>query len=120
LLFLEEALDLLSAPAYPVEKSLERVLQLGLDVGKALRACRTKGVMGSMRTHTGARIFALYWSRGIEPGLGRLSATLALKRASGVITPLKVFISCLIVYLRVFLARKTRVARRLISTPGMV
>jgi hypothetical protein len=97
LLFLEEALDLLFTPAYPAEKSLERVLQLGLDVGKALRACRTKGVMDSMRIYTEARVFALYWSRGIELRLGCLSATLVSKRNSGIITPLKVFISCLIV-----------------------
>jgi hypothetical protein len=97
LFFLEEALDLLPGPAYLAEKSLERVLQLGLDVDKALRACRTKGIMDSMRAYTGARVFVLYWSRGKEPGLDCLRATLASKRMSGVITPLKLFISCLIV-----------------------
>ena len=55
-------------------------------------------IMDSMRAPTGARVFALYWSRWIEPELSCLSATLASKRPSGVITPLKVLISCLIVW----------------------
>jgi hypothetical protein len=63
LLFLEEALYLLSDPAYLAEKSLERVLQLSLDIGKALRANRTKGVIDSMGAHMGARVFAFALER---------------------------------------------------------
>jgi hypothetical protein len=94
------ALYLLPGPAYLAEKSLECIVQLSLGVGEALRACRTKRIMDSMRAYTGARVFALYWSRWIEPGLSCVKDTLASKMVSSVITPLKVFISCLIVQRR--------------------
>jgi hypothetical protein len=45
LLLLEEALDLLPAPAQLAKQFRERVLQLSLVVSNPLKACITNGIM---------------------------------------------------------------------------